>query len=148
MPIGWPAGTRRSASICPIGWRTAAHLRVFQVRSASPAVGRRAETRKNKLVETGNFKQEAANFLTWSGTGVGASKRSNSFVTIRNQNSAETTAGVNSQSRTMQADLATNIDLGQNQDTYVTFLVRENTAPLIGGATGVEQSNAVARVSE
>ena len=30
----------------------------------------------------------------------------------------------------MQADLSSSIDLGQNQDTYVTFLVRENTAPL------------------
>ena len=42
----------------------------------------------------------------------------------------------------MQADLATNVDLSQNQDTYVTFLVRENTAPLVGDAAGVEQSNA------
>lgn len=89
--------------------------------------GRNAQ---GNLVETGNFKQEATNFLSWSGTGVGASKRSNSFVTIRNQNSAETSAGVNSQARSMQVDLATSIDLNQNQDTYVTFLVRENTAPL------------------
>lgn len=89
--------------------------------------GRNAQ---GKLVETGNFKQEATNFLPWSGTGVGASKRSNSFVTIRNQTSAETTAGINSQARTMQADLTTNIDLSQNQDTYVTFLVRENTGTL------------------
>jgi hypothetical protein len=85
---------------------------------------------QGNLIETGNFKQEAANFLTWTGTGVGASKRSNSFVTIRNQNGPETTAGVNSLARSMQADLATSIDLGQNQDTYVTFLVRENTAGL------------------
>jgi hypothetical protein len=90
--------------------------------------GRNAQ---NKLIETGNFKQEAANFLTWNGSGVGASKRSNSFVTIRNQNAAENSAGVNSQVRTMQADLAANIDLGQDEETYVTFLVRENTAPLL-----------------
>jgi hypothetical protein len=89
--------------------------------------GRNAQ---QNLVETGNFKQEAANFLSWSGTGVGAPKRSTSFVTIRNQNSVETSADVSSQSRTMQADLAANVDLSQNQDTYVTFLVRENTAPL------------------
>src|SRR5262249_19135697 len=38
--------------------------------------GRNAQ---NKLVETGNFKQEVTNFLSWSGTGVGASKRSTSF---------------------------------------------------------------------
>jgi hypothetical protein len=31
----------------------------------------------------------------------------------------------------MQADLTTPIDLGQSQDTYFTFLVRENTAPLM-----------------
>ncbi len=85
---------------------------------------------QNNLVETGNFKQEAANFLSWNGTGVGAAKRSNSFVTIRNQNSAETSAGVNSLARAMQADLAANIDLNQNHDTYVTFLVKENTGPL------------------
>ncbi len=92
-----------------------------------------------KLIETGNFKQEANNFLSWNGSGAGASKRSNSFVTIRNQNSVETTAGVNAQSRTMQADLATNIDLGQSADTYVTFLVRENTAPL--SSTQLASSN-------
>jgi hypothetical protein len=89
--------------------------------------GRNAQ---NALLETSNFTQHAGNYLSWSGTGIGASKRSNSFVTIRNQNSAETVAGINSQTRTMQADLATSIDLGQDQDTYVTFLVRENTAPL------------------
>jgi GH18 family chitinase len=89
--------------------------------------GRNAQ---NKLVETGNFMQNGSNYLTWSGTGVGAAKRSNYFATLRNQNSAETTAAVNSQSRTMQADLSANIDLSQNQDTYVTFLVRENTSPL------------------
>ena len=89
--------------------------------------GRNAQ---GNLVETGNFKQEATNFLPWSGTGVGASKRSNSFVTIRNQNSAENSAGINSQPRSMQVDLANSIDLNQDQDTYVTFLVRENTGPL------------------
>ena len=98
-----------------------------------------ARNAQGNLIETGNFKQEATNFLPWSGTGVGASKRSNSFVTIRNQNTAETSAGLNSQSRSMQADLATNIDLGQNQDTYVTFLVRENTAPL--SATQLASNN-------
>jgi hypothetical protein len=100
--------------------------------------GRNAQA---KLVETGNFKQEAANFLSWSGTGVGASKRSTSFVTVRNQNSVETSAFLNSQSRTMQADLASNVDLNQNQDTYVTFLVRENTGPL--SATQLASSNRI-----
>jgi hypothetical protein len=98
--------------------------------------GRNAQ---NKLVETGNFKQEATNFLSWSGTGVGASKRSNSFVTVRNQNSTETAAGVNGQARNMQADLSTNFDTGTSIDRYVTFLVRENTAGL--SATQLASSN-------
>lgn len=91
--------------------------------------GRNAQ---NKLNETSNFKQEAANYLAWSGTGAGASssRRSNNFVTIRNQNSAETSAGINTQARSMDADLATPIDLGQNQNVFFTFLVRENTGGL------------------
>jgi hypothetical protein len=89
--------------------------------------GRNAQ---NNLLETGNYTQHGTGFLSWSGTGVGASKRSNYFVTVRNQNAAETTAGVNAQSRTMQADLSTNIDLSQNTETYITFLVRENTSAL------------------
>ena len=98
--------------------------------------GRNAQ---GKLVETGNFKQEANGYLTFSGTGVGASRRSNSFVTMRNQNSVETTAGVNAATRSMRATVATNIDLGQEQDTYVTFLVRENTGAL--SATQLASSN-------
>ena len=107
--------------------------------------GRNAQ---NKLVETGNFKQEATNFLSWSGTGVGASKRSNSFVTVRNQNSAETAAGVNSQARTMQADLSTNIDT-EPEHRYVRDVPGAGKhSRLVGRATGVEQSNVVARFSE
>jgi hypothetical protein len=89
--------------------------------------GRNAQ---NKLVETGNFTQNGSNYLTWSGTGVGAAKRSTYFTTLRNQSSTETAAGVNSQARTMQADLSANIELALSQDTYVTFLVRENTGAL------------------
>jgi hypothetical protein len=98
--------------------------------------GRNAQ---NKLLETSNFKQEASNFLTWSGQGRGATSTSNSFVTIRNQNSAETSAGQNSLDRTMQVSLAANIDLSQNQEQYFKFLVRENTAPL--SASQVASSN-------
>ena len=86
--------------------------------------GRNAQ---NKLVETGNFAQNGANFLSWNGTGVGASKRANSFVTLRNQSATEVAAAVNSLPRTMQADLSANVDLGLNQETYLTFLVRENS---------------------
>jgi hypothetical protein len=89
--------------------------------------GRNAQ---GKLVETGNFKQELSNYLLWSSRGAGGRLHSNSFVTIRNQNAVEVAAGLNSAVRTMQADITTNFDLSQNQDTYVKFLVRENTAPL------------------
>src|SRR5262249_2374411 len=85
---------------------------------------------QNKLVETGNFKQELSNYLLWSSYGIGGENHSNSFVTVRNQTSAESAAELNSAMRTMQADITSNIDLGQNQDTYVKFLVRENTGPL------------------
>jgi hypothetical protein len=89
--------------------------------------GRNAQ---NKLHETSNFKQEGIGYLAWNGTGVGASRRSNMAVTIRNQNAAENAAGINTQARTMQADLASNINLGAEADTYFTFLVRENTGSL------------------
>jgi hypothetical protein len=49
---------------------------------------------------------------------------------MRNQTSAELAAGLNGAPRTMQADVTNDIDLSQSQDTYVKFLVRENTAPL------------------
>jgi hypothetical protein len=81
-------------------------------------------------VETGNFTQHGANYLSFAGTGAGAARRSNNFVTMRNQNAAETTATLNSFVRVMQADLTSEIDLGQDQDTYVTFLFRENTGAL------------------
>jgi hypothetical protein len=89
--------------------------------------GRNAQ---GKLIETGNFKQEGSNYLLWSSYGAGGRLHSNSFVTLRNQSSAELSAGVNSLPRTMQADITTNVDLSQNQDTYVKFIVRENTAAL------------------
>ncbi len=80
--------------------------------------------------ETSNYTQHAANYLSFAGSGTGFDKHSNYAVTIRNQNSAETTAAINTLPRIMEADLTTPIDLGQNQDTYFTFLVRQNTAPL------------------
>jgi hypothetical protein len=89
--------------------------------------GRNAQ---NNLNETSNFKQEATNYLSWSGTGIGASRRSNSFVTIRNQNSAENAAATNSQARSMQADLTTPIDLGSGPDVFFTLVVRENASLL------------------
>jgi hypothetical protein len=94
---------------------------------------RAGRTTGGKLLETSNFKQEANGFLTWSGQGRGATFGSSSFVTIRNQNATEQSAGQNALARTMQVSLAANIDLSQNQDTYFKFTVRENTAPLLAG---------------
>jgi hypothetical protein len=82
------------------------------------------------LNETSNFKQEAAGFLPWSGTGAKSIQHSNNFVTIRNTNASEVAAGANNLARSLQADLATNIDLAQNTSYFFTFLVRENTAGL------------------
>jgi hypothetical protein len=84
----------------------------------------------NALLDTGNYTQQGADYLAWSGTGVGAVKHSNYSVTIRNQNAAEVTANINSAQRNMKADLTTSIDLGQSTDTYFTFLVRENATTL------------------
>jgi hypothetical protein len=83
-----------------------------------------------KLRETSNYTQHAANYLNFAGSGVGFDKHSNYAVTIRNQSSAEAAGSLNTLPRIMQADLATSIDLGQEGETYFTFLVRQNTAPL------------------
>jgi GH18 family chitinase len=83
-----------------------------------------------KIRESSNYAQHTANFLTFSGSGAGYDKHSNYAVTIRNQSTDETAAAINTLPRIMEADLSTPIDLGQNEDTYFTFLVRQNTAPL------------------
>ena len=82
------------------------------------------------LRETGNYTQHGLGFLSFTGSGAGIKKRSDHAVTIRNQNSAEASNSINTLTRVMQVDLATPIDLVQNQETYFTFLVRETTAPL------------------
>jgi Glycosyl hydrolases family 18/Dockerin type I domain len=84
-----------------------------------------------QLSETGNYTQQAGSSLPFAGTGVGADKHSNSAVNIRNQNAAEALDAVNSEPRTMHAELSTPIDLGEDESTYVTFLVRQNSAPLL-----------------
>jgi len=71
---------------------------------------RAGKNAQNTLNETSNFKQEATNFLTYTGNGVGASRRSNNFVSIRNQTAAEVTAATNAQSRALQATLTTSIN--------------------------------------
>lgn len=83
---------------------------------------------QNQLPETGNFAQH--NNLAFSGVGPGANKYSHGSLSIRNQNAAEAFDGLNTQPRQMQADLAAPLDLGQQQETFVTFLVRQATAPL------------------
>jgi hypothetical protein len=81
------------------------------------------------LSETGNFAQHDDG-VPYSAVGPGSTKFSNKSVTIRNQNSAEASGGLNTAPRQMHVELATPIDLGQEQDTYVTFVVRQDTAPL------------------
>jgi hypothetical protein len=94
-------------------------------------VGRwRAKRDGANLRETGNFTQHGAGNLTWSGSGVGADKHSNFAVTVRNRNLSEQTDNFNRSPRQMQADLTAPIDLAQDEETYVTFVVRQNTAPL------------------
>jgi hypothetical protein len=87
----------------------------------------------NKLVETGNFTQQNPGVFAFSGTGAGADKHSSGSVVVRNQNAAEAAAGVNGQARTMNADLTAPIDLRENKETFITFLVRQNTAGLSAG---------------
>jgi GH25 family lysozyme M1 (1,4-beta-N-acetylmuramidase) len=83
------------------------------------------------LRETGNFTQHGAAGISWTGTGVGAVKRSNNSITIRNQNAEEVAAGINNLPRQLNVDLSTPIDLSKNTETYFTFLVRGNTASLL-----------------
>ncbi len=85
----------------------------------------------NQLEETGNFTQHNANYLTFAGIGAGDDKFRNTSVTIRNQNSAEAYDALNTVPRTMKAELATPIDLAADGETYVTFLVRQNSAGLL-----------------
>jgi hypothetical protein len=91
------------------------------------------------LRETGNYTQHGASGLTWSGSGVGAAIRSDNTLTIRNQNAAEQYDGLNTLPRIMSVDLAKPIDTASNQETYVTFLIRENTATLL--ATHLASNN-------
>jgi hypothetical protein len=84
-----------------------------------------------QLPETGNFKQHNAGFLSFTGSGPGASLHSNSAVTLRNQNAAEAHDSINTAPRAMRVELAEPINLGENQETYITFLVSQNTTPLL-----------------
>jgi hypothetical protein len=84
----------------------------------------------NQLVETGNFNQRAPGYLTFAASGAGADKFSSTAVTIRQQNTAEAYDGLNTAARKMTTTLETPIDLAENDETYVTFLVRQDTAGL------------------
>ena len=85
---------------------------------------------RSGLEETGNFTQHNPNHLGFVGTGAGAGKFRNTSVTIRNQNSSEAANAMNASPRTMRADLAAPIDLAADGETFITFLVRQNTAGL------------------
>jgi len=83
------------------------------------------------LIETGNFTQHNDGFLAFPAAGPGAGKYSNSFITIRNQNAAEAFDSINTQPRRLRTTLDAPIDLGQHNETFITFLVRQNSAPLL-----------------
>lgn len=85
---------------------------------------------RSGLEETSNFTQHNPNHLGFVGTGAGAGKFRNTSVTIRNQNSSEAANAMNASPRTMRADLAAPIDLAADGETFITFLVRQNTAGL------------------
>ncbi|WP_210417705.1 glycosyl hydrolase family 18 protein [Bythopirellula goksoeyrii] len=83
------------------------------------------------LPETGNFKQHGSGHLTFTGSGVGFDKHSDSSLTIRNQNSAEAFDSLNTDPRVLEASLITPVDMGQNVQQYFTFLVKQNTGSLL-----------------
>ena len=84
-----------------------------------------------QLPETGNYTQHGAGLLSFTGTGAGAGRHSDTAVTLRNQNAAEAFDAINAAPREMRVGLAVPIDLAQQDDTYFTFLVRQNSAPLL-----------------
>jgi hypothetical protein len=86
---------------------------------------------RGQLAETGNFTQHDSGYLAYSAVGPGGSAFSSSSVAIRNQNAAEAYDNLNAQPRTMRVSLTTPVDLAQPQDAYITFLVRQNTTPLL-----------------
>jgi hypothetical protein len=86
----------------------------------------------NQLMETGNFTQHNPGYLSFSANGAGAGKHSNTAVTIRQQNASEAYDNLNTAARTMKTELATPINLAGSDETYLTFLVRQDTAGLTG----------------
>ncbi len=93
------------------------------------------------LPETGNFTQHGTGFLAFSGNGLGSDKHSDSSITIRNQNAAEAFDSINTDPRELEVDLSTPIDLGQNTESYFTFLVKQNTGPLLPSQLASDQRN-------
>jgi hypothetical protein len=91
------------------------------------------------LSETGNFTQHESGFLTFSGSGPGFDKHSNSSITIRNQNAAEVFDSLNTEPRELEVDLSEPIDLGENSERYFTFLVKQNTGPLLASQLASDQ---------
>ncbi|BBO32068.1 glycosyl hydrolase family 18 protein [Lacipirellula parvula] len=89
--------------------------------------------------ETGNFHQQNLGNLPFAGSGAGANKYSASSVTIRNQTAGEVADGVNGAQRTMKTTLAEAVDLAAEGDSYLTFVVRQNTASLT--ATQLDSAN-------
>jgi len=91
------------------------------------------------LPETGNFTQHGPGFLTFSGSGPGADKHSDTSITIRNQNSAEAFGSLNTDPRVLEVELSAPIELGQDTERYFTFLVEQNTGPLLPSQLASDQ---------
>jgi hypothetical protein len=110
-----------------------AYSGTFENFAGGQGVAGRWEVIRNggNLPETGNFTQHGTGFLNFTGGGVGATKRSNTSVTLRNQNSAEAFDNLNTANRVMQVELAEPVDTASTDATYFTALVRQNTAGLL-----------------
>lgn len=110
-----------------------AYSGTFENFAGGQGVAGRWEVIRNggNLPETGNFTQHGTGFLNFTGGGVGATKRSNTSVTLRNQNSAEAFENLNTANRVMQVELAEPVDTASTDATYFTALVRQNTAGLL-----------------
>lgn len=93
------------------------------------------------LQETGNFTQHGSGFLTFNGSGAGFDKHSDTSITIRNQNAAEAFDSLNTAPRELEVGLSAPIDLSDEIAQYFTFLVRQNTSPLLASQLASNQRN-------
>jgi hypothetical protein len=110
-----------------------AYTGTFERLGTSMGLNGRWQAERNgahQLMETGNFNQRDAGYLSFVANGPGAEKFSPTAVTIRQQNSAEAFDGLNIAARKMRSALTAPVNLAGNEETYLTFLVRQDTAGL------------------